>query len=69
MNFADVLRSLFEVALVIAVLWGLFHEDRFVAFEEKLFAALRRRTFKVIRGGSVVKSTCMPTYSATEKNA
>ena len=69
MNFIDVLRTLFEIVLVITVVWGLFHEDKFVAFERRIIAKLRRRGFKVIRGGNSVRSTRMPSYAALERNA
>lgn len=48
MNSADVLRSLFEVILVAFTIWALFHEDRFIAFEDKLFSRIRRKNLKVL---------------------
>ena len=60
MNFADVLLTLFEIVMVAFALWAVFHEDRFIAFEEKIFAAVRRRRFKVSHGHSSVRSTCYP---------
>lgn len=59
MNFSDVLITLFEIALVGGALWAVFHEDTFIAFEEKLFARIRRRRLKVLRG-SRVSRTCYP---------
>lgn len=49
MTFADLLLSLFEVALVLFTIWAVFHEDRFIAFEERLLSAIRRRRLKVAR--------------------
>lgn len=53
--------SVFEIVLVSFTVWGIFHEDKFVKFEEKLFgnikAIRRRRKFRVISSdGSVKKS-------------
>ncbi len=49
MNFQDVLKTLFEVALVLFTLWALFHEDRFVSFERRIAAAFRRRNIKAVK--------------------
>ena len=47
MSFADFLRTLFEIVLVSFTVWGLFHEDRFIAFEDRLFSRIRRRHLKL----------------------
>ena len=60
MNFADALLTIFEIALVAFTIWAVFHEDLFIDFEERLFARLRRRKFKVIRGGSKVSKSYYP---------
>ncbi len=52
MNFADVLITIFEVALVGVTLWALFHEDVLVDFEERVISRIRRRKLKVIKGYS-----------------
>lgn len=54
MTFADVLKTLIEIAAVVFTVWALFHEDRFIAFEEKLFAKIRRKRLRVIKGGAAV---------------
>ena len=43
------LQTGFEVILVLAVLWGIFHEDRLIVLEKRLFAAIRRRRLKVVK--------------------
>ena len=43
------LQTLFEVILVLAVIWGIFHEDKIILWEKRLFAAIRRRRLKVIK--------------------
>ncbi|MCQ2440695.1 MAG: hypothetical protein MJ076_02205 [Clostridia bacterium] len=48
MNSADVLKSLFEIILVAFTIWALFHEDRFIAFEDKLFSHIRRKNLKIL---------------------
>lgn len=56
MNLTGTLLTIFEIAIVAFVIWAVFHEDRFVAFEERIGAHFRRRRFKVIKGNSVCKS-------------
>lgn len=60
MNFSGTLLTIFEIALVAFVIWAVFHEDRFIAFEEKIVAHLRRRRFKVLRGDSKVCKSYYP---------
>ena len=56
MNFNGTLLTILEVAMVAFVIWAVFHEDRFVAFEERIAAHFRRRRFKVIEGNNICKS-------------
>lgn len=49
MTFAMFLRTVFEVLLFAALVWGLFHEDRLAAFEERLFCHLRRKKLRVAK--------------------
>ena len=49
MTFIDILRTLFEIIMVVGLIWCIFHEDRLVAFEEKVFALLRRKRLRVVR--------------------
>lgn len=49
MTFTDLLLSIFEVALVLITIWAVFHEDRFVAFEERVISYFRRRKLKIAR--------------------
>ncbi len=65
MNLGQSLLTLFEIALVCFTIWAVFHEDAFVAFEEKIVARIRRRKFKVIKGGNTVSKSCYP----SQKNA
>ena len=48
MNFAQIIRTVFEIVLIGFTLWAVFHEDIFVAFEERIVAAFKRRRLKVI---------------------
>jgi len=48
MTFAMVLRTVFEILLVGFTLYALFNEDKFAAIERRIFAYLRRKTFKVV---------------------
>ena len=56
MNLQGTLLTIFEMALVAFAIWAVFHEDRFIAFEERIAARFRRRRFKVIQGNNVRKS-------------
>lgn len=49
MTFSFIFKTLFELALVIAVFWCIFHEDRLISFEKNIAALFRRRKFRVIR--------------------
>ena len=49
MTFIDILRTLFEIAMVAGLLWCIFHEDRLVAFEEKVMAGFRRKRLHIAR--------------------
>lgn len=57
MSFVHIIRTVLEAAVIIFTLWAVFHEDRFVAFEDRIFARFRRRRLKVVSGGSV-RSAC-----------
>lgn len=48
MTFADIIITLFEILGALALIWCIFHEERLVAFEEKVFASFRRRRMRVI---------------------
>ena len=50
------LETLIEIIAVSFVVWGLFHEDRFVAFENRLFSNIRRKKLKVINSTSKTRS-------------
>lgn len=56
MSLSGTLLTLFEVALVALAIWAVFHEDMFIAFEEKIVARFRRGKLKVIDGNRVSKS-------------
>ncbi len=49
MTFIDILRTLVEILIVIALVWCIFHEDRLVAFEQRLLSAIRRKRLRVVK--------------------
>lgn len=51
MTFVDVILTIFEIALVSFTVWAVFHEERFIAFEDRIRARLRRSRLKVVKGG------------------
>ncbi len=48
MTFIQVLTTIFEISMVVALFWCFFHEDRLIAFERRILANIRRRKFKVV---------------------
>ena len=55
MTFGLIIKTLFEFAAVGFVVWCIFHEDRLVAFEEKLLANFRRKRLQVVKSNNVQK--------------
>ncbi|MBQ8532830.1 MAG: hypothetical protein IJ432_05310 [Clostridia bacterium] len=49
MTFSFALKTLFELALVVAVFWGIFHEDRLIAFEKRIISTIRRRRLRLVK--------------------
>ncbi len=49
MNFGDIIRTCFEFVLVSFTVWAVFHEDRFIRLEDRLFAYIKRKKLKVIK--------------------
>lgn len=49
MTLAFTLRSILEIILVVAVVWSIFHEDKFIAFEKRLISIIRRRRLRVVK--------------------
>ena len=49
MTFIQAITTIFEILMVLGLFWCIFHEDRLIAFERKLFSNIRRRKLKVIR--------------------
>ncbi len=50
MSTPMILQSVLELCAVLGLIFAVLHEDRLVAFEERLAAALRRRRLRVVRG-------------------
>ncbi|MEE0898002.1 MAG: hypothetical protein U0L88_10295 [Acutalibacteraceae bacterium] len=49
MTFMQAITTIFEILMVLGLFWCIFHEDRLITFERRLFANIRRRKFKVVR--------------------
>ena len=54
MTFTQTLITIFEILMVVTVVWCIFHEDRLVAFEEKLLSRIRRRRLRVVKSKKCV---------------
>ena len=48
MTTGSFLITLLEIAGFIGLIWCIFHEDRLVAFEEKVFSAIKRKRLRVV---------------------
>lgn len=57
MSLGMFFTTVFEVVLVAFTVWAVFNENKFVAFEDMLFARIRRRKLKVIKGGGIARTT------------
>lgn len=53
MIFSYIIQSILETLAVAFVIWGLFHEDKMIAFENRFFSNIKRKKLKVV----VKKST------------
>ena len=56
MTFIDILNTIFEFLLVGGLVWCIFNEQRLIAFERKIKAYFRRRSFKVVKSNRTVHS-------------
>ena len=55
-----IIQTIFEVAVVAFIVWGVFNEQKLVDFEEKVKANHRRRKLHVIEGSSTAtKKHCV----------
>ncbi len=52
MNSSQIIRTVFEIGLVILAVWAVFHEDMFIAVEERITSAFKRRKLSVIRSNT-----------------
>ena len=46
-----ILTTIIEFAVGGFIIWGFWHEDKVTACERRIFAAIRRKKLKVIKGG------------------
>ncbi len=49
MTLSMLLRTFFEFVMLFAVVWGIFNEDKLVAFEKRVICNLRRRRLRVVK--------------------
>ena len=49
MYWYDVLAIVFEMGLSVFIVWGIFHEDRLIAYERWLFPRVKRAVVRSIR--------------------
>ncbi len=49
MSAIHTLQTVFELAVIIFIVWGFFNEDKLISFEKRLLSSLRRRRIKVIK--------------------
>ena len=49
MTFSFIIKTLFELILVVTVFWCIFHEDSLISFERRIIALFRRRKLRVVK--------------------
>jgi len=49
MTFLFALQTVFEIVLVVGLVWCFFHEDKLIAFEKNIVALLRRKKLKLVK--------------------
>ncbi len=49
MSLSFILKTLFELFLVVAVFWCIFHEDTLISFERRVIALFRRKRLRVVK--------------------
>ncbi len=49
MTFSQTLITILEILMVVSVVWCIFHEDRLIAFEEKLISNIRRKRLHITK--------------------
>ncbi len=64
MSLSFAFTTVFEVLLVALVVWGIFNEDKLIAFEKNLKALVRRRRFKVLKNSSAYYSRNVYLYNS-----
>lgn len=60
MSFIDIIKTIFEFLLVVGTLWAVLHEDRFIKFERRIKAFIRRKRIKAVKGGKA--PVCRQTF-------
>lgn len=55
MTFSFVLTTVFEIMLFAAVIWGIFNEDKLVAFEKHILCLIKRKRLRVIKSGEITR--------------
>ena len=49
MSLSQIIKSLIELVMVVFAIWAVFHEDMFIAFEQRLVANRKRKRLKLIK--------------------
>ena len=49
MSFLHILQTIFELALILGVIWCFFNEEKLCAFEKNLKSKFRRRKLRVYK--------------------
>ncbi len=58
MTFSFALQTVLEVLAVGFVIWGIFHEDKLVSFEESIKCYFRRKNLQVIDNNNKCNKHC-----------
>ena len=56
MTLLTALQTIFELALVAAVFWGIFNEHKLIALEKRMISNIKRRRLRVVKNSSACYS-------------
>ena len=52
MTLLTALQTIFEIALIAAVFWGIFNEHKLIAIEKRIISNIKRRRLRVVKNTS-----------------
>lgn len=66
MTLSMILRTVFEILMLVAVVWGIFNESKLAAAEKRFFCALKRRRLRIAKPAAKNHTDCRRSTMRTE---